>query len=1057
MIFLCFLLLNLAAGRCIVVFFLVLAVQLCSARRRVSTFEILLPLGNFLNRMNSVRVVVRWVFVLFLVSDCSVAIDFLRDLFRVNRMGDFFQDFSGEGVVNYGVESVGDVGELCRGFEGLGLALLLLNVRSVKDVDRFDDFVLHLSLLGRKPDVLVLVETWFEGTQAGLYRVPGFVGTSFCRAERSGGGVTIFINENFSFKNQISRETSGIENVQLTIELQEEEVIIDSYYRPPGIPVHVLVDVLRDSLGTNVGVKRIVVGDFNVDLNVWSSARDQYLDTVESSGFMVLNDRVTRLSSGSLVDHVLRNFVGDACVMTFELGVRTDHCAVLSLFDLNGASRGSCDRVRRCTNWEAYQIAVGDRIGELGVSDPGVMCDGMIGAMRLSFAECTTERRGRVKKGNSEWISTELETLMVRKENSRRSMRRNPLSVYYQMAYDNICEEISVLKRRTKLRYYDSQLGSDVGSKQKWKNLNHLLGRSRKTSPKQIRTDDDVVVTDSSMMADAFNEYFSSVAVEISPPQRADDDVTKFGTLDRQDTSFFLEPVTETEISGLIDGLSVSKAPGLDQISVLMVKKAASVLIPFLALLINEIFVRGIFPDCLKMARVTPVFKNGDVERVSNYRPIAVLSVIAKMIEACLCRRIVKFLVQCGFIHDAQYGFREKSSTTGACLEFLENVYQAIDRGDFVCATFFDCSKAFDLVPHDLLLQKLELAGIRGIPLQLLQDYLSNRRQAVSISGKISALLDLLMGVVQGSKMGPLLYLIFTNDVCKLPLKGKIMLYADDLAIIYTSKSREGLLSQVRQDMTLLSDYYRTNRLLLNISKSKVMFLGRKSNNEFNEGVEIDGVLLERVLNYKYLGLNIDCQLNFKSHVEHVARKVNSVTGLISRVRHFVPRHTLITLFFSLINSNIIYAIEAFGSAKQTSLMRLEIAQRRALKTIFGLQYRTSTKDLYARVANLNIFPVKAKYYLCLSTFMHKTRNGLSHCNIRIEENRQMRSTRHTRRFKLPKVKSGYGKRMPSYDAMIMGNYVDCLYTSQPISTTKNHVRNFLQTKIDQLIYCKGL
>lgn len=188
------------------------------------------------------------------------------------------------------------------------------------------------------------------------------------------------------------------------------------------------------------------------------------------------------------------------------------------------------------------------------------------------------------------------------------------------------------------------------------------------------------------------------------------------------------------------------------------------------------------------------------------------------------------------------------------------------------------------------------------------------------IDGQSSSIEHVNMGVAQGSKLGPLLYLIFTNDIGKLALKGKIMMFADDIAMLYRSNEPTLLMQDVQHDMALISDYFETNRLVLNLNKSKVMYFGKKSNSTFDNEVIINGNVIERVYMYKYLGLIVDSDLNFNHHVDYVARKLTSIISLIFRVRGFVPRHILIDLLFSLFHSNLLYLIEVYGTASKTTL-----------------------------------------------------------------------------------------------------------------------------------------
>lgn len=961
-------------------------------------------------------------------------------------MSEFISNLLFENVNNYYTESMTITNEKCDEFTQYALSILLVNVRSVRDLSRFDDLRIQLALMRRRPDVIVVTESWIERSVIGLYDLVGYALISYCRDDRGGGGVVVYVNDEISFTNPIARAVHGIENVQFSLELAKDNVIIiDAYYRPPEVPFSRLTEVLSANLAQHPGHKRIVLGDFNVNLLGYSSMSNQYVDLVESLGFVVVNNEVTRPVSGTLLDHVLKNFQCESVHMTFDFGIRTDHNSILSLFNVAKDVSAECECVKRYTNWRAYEIQLSQEVANIQDDDPNVMCNALVNAILDSVSSNTTERTFRLKRNGCEWMTSELQSLIRRKENLKRATLRYPLSIIYQTRYNDVCEELTDLKRRTKSQYFDSKLGNNTSSKQKWNNLNQILGRSRKSGPEKVKLTDGRTLRTPLEISDRFNEYFSTIASNISPPELVNNNINRFGTLDRHPNSFFLEPVTVDEVECAILSLSEGKAPGLDGVSVGAMKRGVQAIVPVLTNLINKCFSTGVFPDALKLARVTPVFKAGDRELVSNYRPISILSVLNKIFENCIYVRLIKFLNACNYFHSTQYGFREKSSTSGACLELLEDVYKAIDDRKYVCATFFDCSKAFDLVPHNILLDKLELAGIRGLPLELFRSYLSDRWQAVSIQGHNSSMRRMEMGVAQGSKLGPLLYLMYTNDLGRLPIKGKLMLYADDVAILYRSNSPAALLDDIRHDMLSISLYYRTNRLVLNLDKSKVMFFGRRSNRDVSEDIVINGTIIERVASYKYLGLVLDSNLNFKSHVEHVARRLTSIVGTMYRVKDFVPRHILITLFFSLFHSNMSYLLEVYGTASKTILKRIETLQRRALKMIFNLPNQYPTSELYQRVRGLNIVPVKVHYYVTMGSFAHKVINRSTHCNIVISEDNPLRRGRHTRRYKLDKVRSEMGKRRFSYEAKLLGNEIDDTYSpSISICRLKKRIRSFL-------------
>lgn len=715
----------------------------------------------------------------------------------------------------------------------------------------------------------------------------------------------MYISVDVRFSNPVSELVHGVEHLRVSLRLAStRSLVVQAYYRPPRVPFSSLLDALDEGLSSVGQSDCIVCGDFNVNLLGSSGERDSYVDLIGSNGFVVTNDLVTRPVSGRLLDHFLKNFQSRTVGFTFDMGIRTDHNAVVSLYDVLPFS--SVDRSRKsvAVDWDKFASQVERDVAGISFSShPDLMCDELIDGVAHALSDNSYERSVDDGVAGCVWMTPEVKRLIRRRDNLKRSLHRHPLSAFYREMFEGVCRELSELKRRTKRQYFNRTLGKGVSMKNKWRNLNQVLGRKQRLPIESIAAEDGNFVDDPMLIADMFNDYFANIALELAPVATGVSDVSSLGTLSSQSRCFYLEPVTSDEVLRLVTKLSDDKSPGFDGIPPKALKLAAGSIVPLLTDLINKCFATGIVPKGLKVARVTPVFKGGDRNRVSNYRPISVLTVFDKIFEGCLYERLVKFLKSVDFFHSTQYGFREQSGTTGACVELVDDILRAIDEGFIVCTAFFDSSKAFDLVPHDLLLRKLELSGVRGHPLELVRSYLSDRSQFVSVGGSASADRDMTLGVAQGSKLGPLLYLIYTNDLGCLPLKGKVMMYADDIAVLYRCRDSETLSRELQHDMDLISGYFRVNRLLLNVSKSKVMYFGRRSLREASRVLMIDGSVVESVSTFKYL----DSNLSFRNHLEYVARKVSCVVGMLRRVRSMVPRHILMDIYFSLIHSNISY------------------------------------------------------------------------------------------------------------------------------------------------------
>ena len=333
-------------------------------------------------------------------------------------------------------------------------------------------------------------------------------------------------------------------------------------------------------------------------------------------------------------------------------------------------------------------------------------------------------------------------------------------------------------------------------------------------------------------------------------------------------------------------------------------------------------FNQDVFPNILKIANVILINKKGDKLDCNNYRPISLLSNISKVFEKSMHIRLVNFLRKTKLLFCQQFGFRSGYSVNHALTSLIELIRKALDEEKFACGVLIDLQKAFDTVDHNIFLSKLYHYGVKGTPHQWFKTYLTGRQQCTTINHQKSSLSNIKYGVPQGSVLGPLLFLLFINDLNKAVAHCKVHHFADDTNFLYASHSLKNLNKTVNFDLSNLVQWLRANKISLNFNKTKIVVFRSLTKQIYkNINFRLRGSKIERKRCTKYLGAVIDKHLSFNEYMNTLKQKINRGNDILAKLRYYVTADVLKTIYYAFFDSHMKYHVKFEGKYRVKHLI----------------------------------------------------------------------------------------------------------------------------------------
>uniref|UniRef100_A0A1B6M0X3 Reverse transcriptase domain-containing protein n=2 Tax=Graphocephala atropunctata TaxID=36148 RepID=A0A1B6M0X3_9HEMI len=472
---------------------------------------------------------------------------------------------------------------------------------------------------------------------------------------------------------------------------------------------------------------------------------------------------------------------------------------------------------------------------------------------------------------------------------------------------------------------------ADNKSKAIWQVINRERRNNSHTFSQAQLDIDGESTTDPLKIANHLNQYFTTIADQTLNTQPRTTLINLHEPLTMINHTLEHFPLTnEQEILTIINNLKPKTSTGLDDISARMLKHCKEALTPPLVKITNLSLSQGHVPSALKQAKVYPKHKGGTHKADSNYRPISLIPTFSKIIEKVVLKRLIDHCEHHHLITEGQHGFIKGRSTTTALIKFAEFIIDNLEAKKPVTTIMLDFSKAFDCLGHDLILDKLEDLGIKGRAKMWFNSYLQDRSQVVEVQYTNKGItqearsmpLPVNRGVPQGSVLGPVLFILFTNDMPQyLRTHCTPLMYADDTTLLLSEKTNDNLAIDSYIALNMAYQYCHENDLVVNTAKTKQLTFGRRQ----NEVLELPDVVVEN--HARFLGMTIDDKISWNEHVNSLSKKLNSSLYVLKRIRHVSDNITTKIAYHALFETHIKYGLVVWGGTSAGNLSQILLLQ----------------------------------------------------------------------------------------------------------------------------------
>lgn len=843
------------------------------------------------------------------------------------------------------------------------IGLCHLNARSLLKSGRLEEMYLELCCLHRF-DIIGVSESHLSQEIPDLdINIQNY---TIYRQDRNrhGGGTALYIHDRFTSVRRPDLELPNIELLWVELKFYNHSVLVGVCYRPPNqcaADVDAFIDNLNNSLSSIVGGRNqsvILLGDFNDRCHVWDSDHSdseiglKLVNLVRSHNMFQLINKPTR--NNNLLDLLITDSPGYFLVAdTLPPIDNLDHSIIYGTLNLTPPKIPSYKRkvwqydrgnwlllnnLFLLTDWDAL-FSSSPYLNDLTTRITHFIID--------TAETCIPTRLVTIRPRDKPGMTSEVRRLFKIAKRMHKRARHTCDPVHIEI-FRNARRDAKSSFRKARSKFFndisEKLLNPTTNNKAYWK-LNKLVYGDKTCKSIPDLLDGTSLKTDSWDKAMLFNKFFSE---QCSLPDGSDaDPLPTFSPV----TESSLSSITTTaeEVRKLLRNLNVSKASGPDGISNRILRGCADTLCYPLSRLFNLSLQTGVFPHCWKLSNIVPIHKKNDRQVVSNYRPVSLLCTISKVLERIVHSRLYTYCSENNLLTEKNSGFKPVDSTVNQLTSITHRIYQALDNKQDACLVFLDISKAFDRVWHRGLVFKLRQFGVNGTLLNWFSSYLNNRSQQVIINGTTSEPLFITAGVPQGSILGPLLFLIYINDLVE-GIQCDVNMFADDTFLFDTYT--DPLLSSVRinQDLNTILRWGNIWKVMFNALKTYYMLISRKQQPSHYPNPTFNNIPIEKTECHKHLGLYFTSNFSWSEHINRTIVKASKRLHLMNSVRLLLPRRSLCSLYKTMILPILEYCNVIYDNCTLRDSLALDNVQRRAALICTGAYRHTSNESLLAEL-----------------------------------------------------------------------------------------------------------